>query len=141
MWHLLMAHYQESFLPFSSRQSLSCCLSHMTKGSTPKSRDPNSLKLRGPNSCQSRVVPKKTCGPQKRCQMATVPAFKSQHQSSSAAPFLAPPTIGHSCQPSRHVWPCGVEPIISKLFWIPLQIPFWGPSLGCTLLQSHKCLQ
>ena len=29
MWHLLTAHQQESFLPFSSRQSLSCCLSCM----------------------------------------------------------------------------------------------------------------
>ena len=42
MWHLLMAHQQESFLPLSSRQSLSCCLSHVAKGSTPKSRGPNS---------------------------------------------------------------------------------------------------
>ena len=29
MWHLLTAQQQESFLPFSSRQSLSCCLSRM----------------------------------------------------------------------------------------------------------------
>ena len=47
--------------------------------------------------------------------MAAVPGFKSQHQSSSAAPFPAPPTIGHSCQHSQQVWPCGVEPFISKL--------------------------
>ena len=34
MWHLLRAHQQESFLPFSSCQSLSCCLSHVAKRST-----------------------------------------------------------------------------------------------------------
>ena len=49
MRHLLMAHQQESFHPFSSRQSLSCCLSHVAKGSTPK--------LHGPNSRPSHVVP------------------------------------------------------------------------------------
>ena len=40
MWHLLMAHQQESFLPFSSRQSLSCCLSRVAKRSTPKPHGP-----------------------------------------------------------------------------------------------------
>ena len=35
-----MAHQQESFLPFSSRQSLSCCLSHVAKRSTPKLHGP-----------------------------------------------------------------------------------------------------
>ena len=40
MWHLLMAHQQESFLPFSSRQSLSCCLSRVARRSTPKPRGP-----------------------------------------------------------------------------------------------------
>ena len=72
--------------------------------------------------CPSYVVPK-------RPHVAAVPGFKSQDQSSSAAPFLTPPAIGHSCQhsrifqlywaaivpKSRQVWPCGVEPIISKL--------------------------
>ena len=89
--------------------------------------------------CQSCVVPEKTCGPKKRHQMAATPEFKSQHRSSSAAPFPAPPENGHSCQHSRQVWPSGVEPIISKLFWTPLQIPIWGPPLGCTLLHiDHK---
>ena len=132
MWHLLMAHQQESFHPFSSRQSLSCFLSHVAKGSTPKPH--------GPNLCQSCVVPEKTRGPKQRHQMAAMPGFKSQRQSSSAAPFLAPPTIGYSCQHSRQVWPCGVEPIISKLFWTPLQIPIWGPPLGFTLLQYHRSI-
>ena len=40
MWHLLMAQQQESFLPFSSRQSLSCCLSNVAKRSTPKPHGP-----------------------------------------------------------------------------------------------------
>ena len=35
-----MAHQQESFLPFSSWQSLSCYLSRMAKRSTPKPRGP-----------------------------------------------------------------------------------------------------
>ena len=69
--------------------------------------------------------------------MAVAPGFKAQPQSSSTAPFLAPPTIDHSCQHSGQVWPPGVEPIISKLFWTPLQIPVWGPPLGCTLLLPH----
>ena len=80
----------------------------------------------GQQDTQYRVVPKRMCGPQKRPQMAAMPGFKSQCQSSSAAPFPTSPTIGHSCQHSGQVWPCGVEPIISKLFWTPLQIPIWG---------------
>ena len=40
MWHLLMAHQQESSLPFSSQQSLSCCLSCVARRSTPKPRGP-----------------------------------------------------------------------------------------------------
>ena len=79
-----MAHQQESFLPFSSRQSLSCFLSHVAKGSTPKPCGPNLL-------CQSRVV---------LSIMAAAPGFKSQRQSSSAAPFPAPPTVSYTCQHS-----------------------------------------
>ena len=74
--------------------------------------------------CPSCVVPKRPC-------MAVAPGFKSSCQSSSAVPFPTPPTIGHSCQHSHifpavlgccsnsksgQVWPCSVEPIISKLF-------------------------
>ena len=87
---------------------------------------------------QCRVVPKRMRGPKNRHQVAATPGFKSQCQSSSAAPFPAPPTIGHSCQHSRQVWLCGVEPIISKLFWTPLQIPIWGPPPGCTLLHHQQ---
>ena len=61
-------------------------------------------------------------------RMAAAPGFKSQQQSSSAAPLPAPPTICYTCLHSRslpallgyhsksgQVWPHGVEPIISKL--------------------------
>ena len=54
--------------------------------------------------------------------------FKSQSQSSSAAPFPTPPTISYTCQhsgflpallgchsKSGQVWPCGTEPVFSKL--------------------------
>ena len=60
--------------------------------------------------------------------MAVSPGFKSQSSWSSAAPFPTPPTISYTCQhslilpalmgchsKSRQVWPCGVEPIFSKL--------------------------
>ena len=59
---------------------------------------------------------------------AAMPGFKSQRQSSSAAPFPTPPTISYTCQHPRllpallgchsksvQVWPHGMEPIISKL--------------------------
>ena len=113
MWHLLTAHQQESFLPFSSRQSLSCCLSRVAKRSTPKPHRP----LYSPSEPRGPLFP-----------MVATPGFKSQHPSSFAAPFLTPPTISYTCQhprilpallgchsKSRQVWPHGVEPIISKL--------------------------
>ena len=96
-----MAHQQESFLPFSSRQSLSCCLSHMAKGSTPKPPGPNSSQ-----AVWSQPLPE-LCGPNLLHQshmvlpgMAAAPGFKSQWQSSSTAPFLTPPTISYTCQHS-----------------------------------------
>ena len=97
MWHLPKAHQQKSFLPFSSRQSLSCCSSHVAKGSTPKLRGPNLL-------CQSRVV---------LSGMAAVPGFKSQCQSSSAAPIPTPPTISHTCQHS----------LFFQLYWAAIVSP------------------
>ena len=103
---------------------------HGKKGALPK--------LHGPQKdAQCCVVPERMHGPKKRRQMAAALGFKSQLQSSSAAPFLAPPTIGHSGQHSGQVRPCGVEPIIFNLFWASLQIPNWGPLLGCTLLQAY----
>ena len=122
MWHLLMAHQQESFLPFSSWQSLSCCLSRMAKRSTPKPHGP----LYSPSEpCGPLLSPQ---NPWSSSSMAAVPRFKSQHPSSFAAPFLTPPTISYTCQHPRilpallgcqskswQVWPFGMEPIISKL--------------------------
>ena len=67
--------------------------------------------------CQSSIVP---------LLMAAAPGFKAQHQSSSAAP--TPPAVSYTCQhscifpaflgcqsKSGQAWPCGMEPIISKL--------------------------
>ena len=112
MRHLLMAHQQEFFLPFSSRQSLSCCLSHVAKRSTPKPYGP----LLSSRTAWSSV------------STAAAPGFKSQRPSSFAAPFPTPPTISYTCQHSRilpallgchsksgQAWPHGMEPIISTL--------------------------
>ena len=111
MWHLLMAQQQESFHPFSSKQSLSCFLSHVARGAT-----------------QSHVVLTLAQATGAPPGMAAMPGFKSQHQSSSAAPFPIPPTISYTCQHSHilpallgchsksgQVWPLGMEPIIFKL--------------------------
>ena len=123
MWHLFVTHQQESFLPFSSRQSLSCCLSHMAKG-RPQSR----VVLTLAQAAWAQPPPPKPRGP---LWYGCPPGFKSQRQS-NAPPFPTPPTIGPSgqhsrilpallgCQEqdyskSRQVWPCGVEPIFSKL--------------------------
>ena len=138
-----MAHQQESFLPFSSRQSLSCCLSRGAKRSTPKPHGPPSsppkshgllylllqscmiLSLLSQNLVSSLLSFRTVWS---SLSMAAVPRFKSQRPSSFAAPFLTPPTVSYTCQHSRilpaflgchsksgQVWPHGMEPIISKL--------------------------
>ena len=88
------------------------------------------LPPRGPHSSKASWVslssPPKPRGPLPG--MTAVPGFKSQCQSSSAAPFPTPPTISYTCQHSHilpallgchsksgQVWPHGMEPIISKL--------------------------
>ena len=104
--HQLCHHHGVPTLP-KPRGSLSLLFSPNTVWSSL----PSLPKLRGPLS-----------------GMAAPPGFKSQHQSSSAAPFLTPPTIGHSCQRSSifpallgchsksgQVWPHGMEPIFSRL--------------------------
>ena len=83
--------------------------------------------------------------------MAATPGFKSQPQSSSAAPFPAPPTIGYTCQQSRifpaflgchsnsrQVWPHGMEPTISKLSCRHCNQGEWPPNY--VLSQSHSHL-
>ena len=109
-----MAHQQESFHLFSSRQSLSYFLSHMAKWGHPK-------------VAQSQLSPK-LCGPPKKPSMAAMPGFKYQRQFSSATPFPTPPTISYTCQhscillallgchsESGEAWAHGVETIICKL--------------------------
>ena len=128
-----MAHQQESFLPFSFRQSLSCCLSHVAKRSTPEPHGPllfTPSEPHGPSySLQKHVVPFipfTTAWPSP--SMAAAPGLKSQRPSSFAAPFQTPPTISYTCQHPRillallgchcksgQVWSHGMEPIISKL--------------------------
>ena len=102
----------------------------------------------------SHVVPK-------RPRVAAKPGFKSQRQSFSVAPFLTSPTIGHSCQHSRtfpallgchsksgQLWPCGVEPIISKLLrrlcnqgeLPPSYIMGWSHSHPPGSKHGHSCL-
>ena len=133
MWHLLTVHQQESFHPFSSQQSLSCCLSRVAKRSTPK---PHGLLLftpsepRGPLSllqkCLFLSFALRTAW--SSSSMDAAPGFKSQRPSSFAAPFLTPSTISYTCQHPRirpaligchsksgQVWPRGMEPILSKL--------------------------
>ena len=136
-----MSHQQESFLPFSSRQSLSGCLSPVAKRSTPKPRGPlySPSEPCGPfphfrtawppiyfRTSWSSSFPLRTTWSSP--SMAAAPRFKSQHPSSFAAPFPTPPTISYTCQhphilpallgchsKSGQVWPHGMEPIISKL--------------------------
>ena len=95
MWHLLMAHQQEPFLPFSSQQSLSCCLSHVAKRRTPK---PHGLLY---SLCQSCMIPSLLLQNHVvLSSMAAAPRFKSQCPSSSAAAFPTPPTVSYTCQTS-----------------------------------------
>ena len=57
-----------------------------------------------PKPCGKREQPKVTWSPS---DAAAAPGFKSQDQSSSAAPFLTPPTISYTCQHSvyfQHYW-------------------------------------
>ena len=164
-----MAHQQEFFLPFSSWQILSCCLSRVAKRSTPKLHGPllftpephgplyfrslwpspfplrtswSSYSLQNcvvlfihSRTAWSSLFPSELRGPLHSpsephgpLSMAATTRFKSQHRSSSAAPFPTPPTISYTCQHSRvlpallgchskseQVWPHGMEPIISKL--------------------------
>ena len=158
-----MAHQEESFLPFSSWQSLSCCLSHMAKRGTPKPCGPLSSppKLHGPSySLQNRVAPYLLqnlvvffLSPQNCVVLSSTAAtsrFKSQRPSSFAAPFPTPPTISYTCQYPRilpallgchcksgQVWPDGMEPTISKLSHRPCNLGELLPSPILGGIRSH----
>ena len=80
--------------------------------------------LSGFLSCVAKGAPK----PRGSSRHGCCTWFKSQHQSSSAAPFPTPPITSYTCQHSRvlpallgchsksgQAWPHGVEPIFSKL--------------------------
>ena len=125
-----MAHQQESFLPFSSQQSLSCCLSCVAKRSTPKPRGPlySPSEPCGPfphfRTAWSSSFPLRTSWPPiyfrtvwsssfplrtawSSPSMTAVPRFKSQCPSSFAAPFPTPPTVSYTCQ----------HPLFFQLYW------------------------
>ena len=121
MWYLLIAHQQESFLPFPSRQSLSCCLSHVAKGSTPKPR--------GPNFCPSHVIPTYST----KASWSSLVWLPHRGLNPQANPPLQPHfrLFLQSVTPTSipvffqlywaaivsldRQWPHGMEPIISKL--------------------------
>ena len=136
---LLMAHQQDSWwegLPFSSQQSLSCCLSRVAKRSTPKPHGPlySPSEPRGPLFTSPKLpdpgplpFPSEPHGTPiyfrtawSSLSMAAGPRFKSQRPASFAAPFPTPPTVSYTCQHPRilpallgchsksgHVWPHG----------------------------------
>ena len=134
-----MAHQQESFLPFSSQQSLSCCLSRVAKRSTPKPHgplpfpsEPHGPLFTSPKLPDPLPSPPKPCGPlfpfirtawtsiyllasepRGSPSMAAAPRLKSQHPSSFAAPFPTPPTVSYTCQ----------HPVFFQLYWAAIVSP------------------
>ena len=124
---------------------------HMAPSQGPAARvlSPLSFPARSlllPKPRGKREHPKATWSPP---SMAAMPWFKSQCQSSSAALFPTPPTIGYTCQHSHifpaflgchsksgQAWPYDVEPIISKL---SLRCCNQGELLpSCILGRSHS---
>ena len=106
-----MAHQQESFLPFPSQQSLSCCLSHVAERSTPKPHGP----LPFPQNRMVLPIYSRSSWPSpfpfrtawSSPPMDAVSRFKSQCPSSFAAPFPTPPTVSYTCQ----------HPVFFQLYW------------------------
>ena len=104
MRHHLMAHQQESFLPFSSRQSLSCCLSCVAKRSTPKPHDPLSS-------------PSEPCGPFPHFRTAWSCSFPlriswfSYSLQNRVAPYFLRSRVVYSFLPQNLV--------VLPLLWLP----------------------
>ena len=103
---------KNSFTPFFQAKSL---LIPKPRG---KRAHPKAAQFQLSSSCRAPKSP----------SMTALPGLKSQHQSSSAAPFPTPPTISYTCQHSPilpaflachtrsgQAWPHSIEPIISKL--------------------------
>ena len=130
MWHLLMAHQQESFHPFSSRQSLSCFLSHVAKRSNPKPHRPD--------SCPSCVVstPPKPCGPNLcpshvviSCQSCEVPTYsaKASWFSLGLNPHANLPLQPHFRLLLQSVTPASI-PVFFQLYWAAIvSLGRYGP--------------
>ena len=97
---LLMAHQQESFHPFSSRQSLSCFLSHVAKREHPK-------------AARSQLLPKPH-GPQKRSP-AWLPCLGVN------------PSTNLPLQPHFRLLPQSVTPdsipVFFQLYWAAIASP------------------
>ena len=106
-----MAHQQESFHPFSSRQSLSCFLSHVAKGSTPKPRGPHSAKVGG-----SPPVWLLCLGLNPSASLPLQPHFWLLLKSVTPASIPVFFQLYWAAIVSLdRQWPHGMEPIISKL--------------------------
>ena len=116
MWRLLMAHQQESFLPFSSRQSLSCFLSQVAKRSNPKPRGPDSRPSLGV------PTPPKPRGPNLLCQSCVVLSWHGYHGvPTQPKPHGPKPTLPKPRGPLLARLPClGLNPSTS----LPLQPHF-----------------
>ena len=100
-------HQQESFLPFSSRQSLSCCLSRVAKRSTPRPHGPL-------------YSPSEPCGP--------FPHFRTTWPSSfSLRTSWFPLFTSEPCGPLFTSEPRGLLSLYFGATWSTL---LWLPGLG-----------
>ena len=124
-----MAHQQESFHPFSSRKYLSCCLSHVAKGSNPKPRVPNlSQAVWSQKRC---IVPKRNTkwlprlGLNPSTNLPLQPHFRLLPQLATAAsiPGRCGPVVWSQLSPSSS------GPHYKSLFGAPLLA---APCYNCT---------
>ena len=88
--------------PLSSRQSFSCCLSHVAKGSTPEPRGPNLLRQ---SSSGSDLVWLPQLGFNSHTNLPLQPHFHSSHNQHS---HILPALLGCHNK-SRQPWPHGMS--------------------------------